>query len=191
MSLKLTLLAAGAVLAIGSTGAMAQGLSENQARSLFLNKCPTVSTLSRDSKGNWHGTCSAIGGTPYMVDTTGALVPDVAPVGALTEGQARSVFLSKCPTVSTLSEDTAGNWHGTCSAVGGTAYMVDKTGNLVADTGDVTNGITEAHARMIALNTCTSVSGLHRDPSGNWRGTCNKNVASSDIIIDKTGKVMN
>ena len=191
MSIKLTLLAAGALLALGSTGAMAQGVSEAQARSLFLNKCNGVSTLSRDAQGNWHGLCSAIGGTAYMVDTTGALVPDVPPKGALTEAQARSVFMNKCNGVSTLSEDTAGNWHGICSAVGGTAYMVDKSGNLTADTGDISNGITEAHARSIALNSCNTVSTLHRDANGNWRGTCRGATSSTDIVIDKTGKVLN
>ena len=180
MSLKLTILAAGALLAVSSTGAFADTLTENQARSVLGNECNNVSTLSRDSKGGWHGSCSK---GAMMVDSTGKVSPDKGGIeGGLTEAHARSAMLAKCNNVSTLSQDTAGNWHGVCSSG---AMMVDAKGMVGPDKGGVENGLTEAHARSVALDSCNNVSTLHTDGSGTWMGSCTK----GSFAIDKTGKI--
>lgn len=180
MSLKLSILAAGALLALSGTGAHADSLTENQARSVLGNECNNVSTLSRDSKGNWHGYCSK---GAMMVDSSGKVAADKGGIeNGLSEAHARSAMLAKCNNVSNLSQDTAGNWHGSCSAG---AMMVDSKGDVSADKGGIANGLTEAHARMVALDSCNNVSSLHTDGGGGWMGSC----AKGSFAIDKTGKI--
>ena len=181
MSLKLSLLAAGAALALSVHGASAAGVSESQARYQMLNECNNVSNMTKDSAGNWHAMCTK---GAMMVDASGKVMADKgsSTYGGMSEPQARSAMLNKCNNVSTLSQDSAGNWHGVCS---GGAMMVDSKGAVSADKGGVANGLTEAHARSIALDSCNNVSALYTDGQGTWMGSC----AKGSFSIDKGGKI--
>ena len=182
MSLKLTLLAAGGLLAATATGASAQGISEQQARSALWNECNNPSELSHDAQGNWHGYCSK---GAVMVTAQGKVVSrDPGDQGARPAGvsqrQAMSALWNECNNVSTLNEDYKGNWHGYCSKG---AMMVNAQGKVVPDDGTFI-GLTEAHARSIAWDNCANVSSLARDGDGNYHGYCSK----GPITITKDGK---
>ena len=181
MSLKLTLLAAGGLLAATVTGASAQGLSEQQARSVLWAECTNPSALSRDASGNWHGYCSK---GAMMVTAQGKVVPDNGDQGTRPNGvsqrQAMSAMWNACNNPSTLNEDSQGNWHGYCSKG---AMMVNQKGEVVPDNGQF-NGMTEAHARSIAWDNCANVSSLAVDAQGNWHGYCSK----GPITITSAGK---
>jgi hypothetical protein len=71
MTMIRTAAVAAAIIGFGSAGAMAQGMSEPQARSVLLNSCNNVSSLSRDKAGTWHGMCSK---GAMMVDRSGNIL---------------------------------------------------------------------------------------------------------------------
>ena len=180
MTFKHVLLGAGALFATTFAGAQAQGLTEGQALAAMNNACSNVSTVSRDMKGNWHGTCST---GAMMVDTSGKVVADKNdPSLGLTQGQALAALENACSNVSEISQDSQGNWHGSCS---NGAMMIDPKGNVVADKGGMAGGLTEANARSIANDKCSNVSDLAPDGLGDWIGTC----SAGTIVIDKTGKL--
>ena len=100
--------------------------------------------------------------------------------GHMSQAQAMSAMWDQCTNVSTMNEDSQGNWHGYCSKG---AMMVNQQGQVVPDTGKF-SGITEAHARSIAWYNCVNVSSLAQDSNGSWHGFCSK----GPITIDKGGK---
>lgn len=167
--------AAVAMLAVGAAGsASAQGLTESQARAVLSNKCGNIGELSRDSAGGWHGTCDA---GQMMVDPSGQTMAEnnKASFGGLSEGQALAVMNNACSNVSELSQDSQGNWHGSCSSG---PMVVTSKGQVMADKGGA--GMTEDNVRAIANGACGSVSDLSVDAAGQWSGVCDKGRFSVD-----------
>ena len=180
--MKTTMILAVAALFVGTAGsAAAQGLTESQARAAISNRCGSVSDLSRDAAGAWHGVCDA---GPMMVDTSGAVAADRggASFGGMSEGQARSALNNACSNVSELSQDGQGNWHGSCS---NGAMIVDKQGKVAADKGGVAAGLTEDNVRSIANDSCSNVSDLSSDATGRWSGVCSRGAFN----VDPSGKI--
>ncbi len=160
--------------------ASAQGYTEPQARAVFSDACNNVSNLSRDRAGNWHGSCSK---GSMMLGADGKVVKDTGGMkGELTEGQARYAMSDACNNVSNLSQDSQGNWHGSCSKGN---MMVGADGKAVADKGGMANGLTEGNARAIASDACNNVSNLYTDSQGNWVGGCSKGM----FKINPSGKI--
>lgn len=102
----------------------------------------------------------------------------------MTEPQARSVLGTKCPAgASTLSRDSAGNWHGYCS---GNPMMVDTQGNAGPDKSGSTGGVSEPQARSALATKCPAgASTLNADSQGNWHGYCSGNA----MMVDSKGNV--
>ena len=169
-----------AVLTLGVAGAAsAQGLTESQARAAISTRCGNVGNLNLDSAGGWHAVCDA---GPMMVDKGGRVVAEdnKATFGGMSEGQALAAMNNACSNVSELSQDSRGNWHGTCSSG---AKMVNAQGQVVADKGG--NGLTEDNVRAIADGACGSVSDLSVDAAGQWSGVCDK----GRFRVDSSGKI--
>ena len=154
-------------------------LTEPQARSVFMNACGNVSTLSQDSHGLWHGVCAK---GAMTINADGKVVASIPPEGELTEAQARSLLMNACGNVSHLHRDMKGNWHGVCSKG---AMMVDPDGKVVPYTGqDV--GINAAHARSLAMSKCSNVAEhMHMLPDGTWMGTC----SAGTVMVNQAGEV--
>ena len=177
---KTIIIAAVATLTLGAAGAAsAQGLTESQARSALYNRCGNVGNLSRDSAGGWHAVCDA---GAMMVDPRGQVAKEDNKAGfsGLSEGQALAAMNNACSNVSELSQDSQGNWHGTCSSG---ARMVNAQGQVVADKGGA--GLTEDNVRAIADGTCGNVSALSVDTAGQWSGVCDK----GRFRVDSGGKI--
>ncbi len=109
----------------GATVASAQTeMPEGRARMLMMDACGNVSTLSRDTQGMWHGSCSK---GDMMVNAEGKVVPDKPATGWITEAQARSLASDTCGNVSLLTLGADNTWVGNCSK--GTV-MVDQSGKV-------------------------------------------------------------
>lgn len=97
------------------------------------------------------------------------------------EGRARMLMMEACGNVSTLSRDSQGHWHGSCSKGN---MMVGADGKVVEDKLPA-GWITEAHARSLASDFCGNVSTLAPGPNHSWLGNCSK----GNIVVDQSGKV--
>ena len=177
---KSMMVTAVAVLSFAAAGAAsAQGLTEAQARAALSNRCGNIGNLSHDAAGGWHGTCDA---GRMMVDRGGQVLAEdnKAGYGGMSQGQALAAMNNACANVSELSQDSRGNWHGTCSSG---PKMVDAQGQVVADKGE--GGLTEDNVRAIADGACGSVSELSVDAAGQWSGVCDK----GRFRVDSAGKI--
>lgn len=116
------------------------------------------------------------GGATVASAQTAATAPADMP-----EGRARMLMMEACGNVSTLSRDTQGMWHGSCSKGN---MMVNAEGKVVEDK-PMAGWITESHARSLASDFCGNVSTLTPGPNNTWIGNCSK----GNIVVDQAGKV--
>ena len=170
--------------------ARAADLTEGQARNVFIDSgCTNPGGLSRDSNGMWRATCQKTPVPAEMaINSDGKVVP--APTyNGITRGAAHSMLVKAgCSNVSTLAQDTSGNWHATCQGTPlPTQMMVSADGKVGKDTGYA--GMSEHHVRSILMNAgCSTISGLGTSANGGWTGMCWKGGQPVQASVSPDGK---